>query len=107
MSYHCPADPLFLQKFSPLYAKLLDLYLLAAKSYRKISIELNTNPQLCGVTCFGNKFIYFAVLGLELGAFTLSHSTSPIFCDRVFRDRVSQTICPGWLQSSILLISAS
>jgi hypothetical protein len=32
-------------------------------------------------------FIYlfiFAILGLELRAFTLSHSTSPIFCDRVF-----------------------
>jgi hypothetical protein len=29
-------------------------------------------------------FIYFAVLGLELRAFTLSHATSPIFCDRVF-----------------------
>jgi hypothetical protein len=31
----------------------------------------------------------FVILGLELRAFTLSHSTSPIFCDRVFRDRVS------------------
>jgi hypothetical protein len=36
------------------------------------------------------------VLGLELRAFTLSHSTSPIFCDRVFRDKGSRTICPGW-----------
>jgi hypothetical protein len=45
------------------------------------------------------------VLGLELRVFTLSHSTSPIFCDRVFQDTVSQTICPGWLQTAILLIS--
>jgi hypothetical protein len=30
-----------------------------------------------------NKY-FFAVLGLELKAFTLSHSTSPIFCDRGF-----------------------
>jgi hypothetical protein len=37
----------------------------------------------------------------------LSHSTSPIFCDRVFRDRVSWTICLGWLQTVIFLISAS
>jgi hypothetical protein len=48
-----------------------------------------------------------AVLGLELRAFTLSHSTSPSFCDRVFWDRVSWTICLGWLRTVILLISAS
>jgi hypothetical protein len=47
------------------------------------------------------------VLGLELRAFTLSHSTSPIFCDRVFQDGVLQIICPGWLQTAILLIFAS
>jgi hypothetical protein len=29
-------------------------------------------------------FFFLAVLGLELRAFTLSHSISPIFCDRVF-----------------------
>jgi hypothetical protein len=48
---------------------------------------------------------FFAVLGLELMAFTLSHSASP-FCDRYFWDRVSQTICLGWLWTAILLISA-
>jgi hypothetical protein len=47
-------------------------------------------------------FIYFAVLGLELRAFTFSHNTSPIFCDRVLR-----TIRVGWLLTTILLISAS
>jgi hypothetical protein len=47
-------------------------------------------------------FFFFAVLGLELRAYTLSHSTSP-FCDGYFRDRVSRTICPHWLQNSILL----
>jgi hypothetical protein len=36
----------------------------------------------------------------------LSHSSSPIFV-KGFQNRVSQTICPGWLQTSILLISAS
>jgi hypothetical protein len=30
------------------------------------------------------KFFFFSVLGSELRAFTLSHFTSPIFCDRVF-----------------------
>jgi hypothetical protein len=29
-------------------------------------------------------FGFFVVLGLELRAFPLSHSTSPTFCDRVF-----------------------
>jgi hypothetical protein len=46
------------------------------------------------------------VLGLELRAFTLSHSASP-FCDGHFQDRVSQTICPGWLWTTILSISVS
>jgi hypothetical protein len=50
--------------------------------------------------------IFFSVLGLELRAYTLSHSTSP-FLWRVFWDRVSKTICPGWLHTTILLISAS
>jgi hypothetical protein len=41
-------------------------------------------------------FFFFAVLGFELRAYTLSHSASP-FCDGFFQDRISQTICPGWL----------
>jgi hypothetical protein len=52
-------------------------------------------------------FFFFAVLRLQLRAFTLSHSTSPIFCDRVFQNSVSPTIWLGWLQTVILLISAS
>jgi hypothetical protein len=32
-------------------------------------------------------FFFLAVLGFELSAYTLRHSTSPIFCDRVFQDR--------------------
>jgi hypothetical protein len=70
------------------------------------------------------------VLGLELGAFTLRHSTSPFLWRvflvfkfaysyvhtlfgpslppwRVYRDRVSRTISLDWLQTLILLISAS
>jgi hypothetical protein len=52
-------------------------------------------------------FFLFAVLGLELRAFTLSHSTSLIFEDHFFWDRVSWTICQGWLRTMILLISAT
>jgi hypothetical protein len=51
-------------------------------------------------------FCFFAVLGFELRAYTLSHSISP-FLWRVFQDRVSQIICLGWLWTTILLISAS
>jgi hypothetical protein len=52
-------------------------------------------------------FLFFVVLGLEIRAFTLSHSTSPVFCGRIYQDRVLQSICLGWLQTAILLISAS
>jgi hypothetical protein len=46
----------------------------------------------------------FVVLGFELRAYTLNHSTNP-FCDGVFQDRISPASC--WLQIMILLISAS
>jgi hypothetical protein len=44
-------------------------------------------------------FIFLAVLGLELRAFTLSHSAGPLFiylffCEGFFRDRVSQNYVP-------------
>jgi hypothetical protein len=47
------------------------------------------------------------VLGLELRAFTLSHSCGPIFVKGFFQDRVSRTICLSWLRITRLLISAS
>jgi hypothetical protein len=48
---------------------------------------------------------FLSVLGLELGAYTLRYSTSP-FCHGFFQD-ILWTICLGWLQTVILLISAS
>jgi hypothetical protein len=56
---------------------------------------------------FGLVFFCFAVLGLELRAYTLSHSTNTFFMKDFFQDRVSQTICPGLLRMTILLIFAS
>jgi hypothetical protein len=53
------------------------------------------------------KNFFFGGMGFELRTYTLSHSTSPIFVIDFFQGRVSQTICPGWLQIVILLISAS
>jgi hypothetical protein len=46
------------------------------------------------------------VLGLEFRAFTLSHSTRPLLW-WVFRVRISWTIAQDWLQTLILLMSAS
>jgi hypothetical protein len=52
-------------------------------------------------------YFFFSVLGFELRAYSLSHSTSTL-CDGFFKQgRVSGTICLGWLRTSILLISAS
>jgi hypothetical protein len=51
-------------------------------------------------------FFFFAVPGLELRAYILSQSTSP-FLWWIFWDRVSRTIFPGWLWTTVLLISAS
>jgi hypothetical protein len=50
---------------------------------------------------------FFAVLWLELRTYILSHSNSPFFCDGFFQDRVSWTVCLGWLRTVMLLISAS
>jgi hypothetical protein len=49
---------------------------------------------------------FFAVVGLELRASTLTQSANP-FLWRVFWDRVSWNYLPGWLWTSIILISAS
>jgi hypothetical protein len=47
---------------------------------------------------------FFAVLGLELRVFILNQ---PFSVMGFFQDRVSKTICLGWLWTMILLISAS
>jgi hypothetical protein len=45
-------------------------------------------------------FFFFSVLGFELRTNTLSQSTSP-YCVGFYWDKVSRTICPGWLWTSI------
>jgi hypothetical protein len=54
----------------------------------------------------GLFFFFLAVLGLELRAFTLSHSTSPIFVKGFSRQGLENYFL-GWLRTLILLISAS
>jgi hypothetical protein len=53
--------------------------------------DLILKKYVCLFVCF--------ILGFELRAYTLNHST---YCDRVFQDRVSQTVCHAGfkLQSS-------
>jgi hypothetical protein len=65
----------------------------------------DTHHQPIHYSLFFYLFI-FVVPGLDLRAYTLSHSTS-LFCTRYFWDRFSWTICSSWHQTMILLISAS
>jgi hypothetical protein len=57
----------------------------------------------CLLICFS----FFVILGFELRAFTLSHSTSPIFVKRFLRRGSLELFALGWLQTTILLISDS
>jgi hypothetical protein len=43
---------------------------------------------------------------LELRVYILSKSISHFYV-RNFRDRVSWTVCPGWIQTTYILMSAS
>jgi hypothetical protein len=46
--------------------------------------EAGREPEEAAASIIGFLFFFFAVMGLEFGVLTLSHSTSPIFCDRIF-----------------------
>jgi hypothetical protein len=48
----------------------------------------------CNSNYSEGKKNFFAVWGLELRAYTLKQ---PFFVTGLFRDRVSKTICTGWL----------
>jgi hypothetical protein len=48
--------------------------------------------------------LFFAVLGFELRAYTLNHSTRP-FCGGFFQDRVSQLFALDWLPDLCFLSS--
>jgi hypothetical protein len=53
-----------------------------------------------------SSFVFFQYWGLNSGPSPWA-TPSAHFCDGVFWDRVSWTICPCWLQTTILLISVS
>jgi hypothetical protein len=51
---------------------------------------------------------FFFLQYWDLNSGPMPWATPPaFFCDMFFWDRVLWTICPGWLQTAILLISAS
>jgi hypothetical protein len=53
-------------------------------------------------------FIYLFLQYWGLNSGPTTWATPPaLFCDGFFWDRVSQTICLGWVQTAVLLISAS
>jgi hypothetical protein len=61
-----------------------------------------------------NFFFHLAVLGFELKALCLlgilstTWGTLPnLFCVWYFQDKISWITCPAWLQTAVLLISAS
>jgi hypothetical protein len=62
---------------------------------------------------FNSFFFFFLVQGFELRAYMLTLHPTPAptaflcVCNEFFRDSVKRTICPGWLRTEILLISAS
>jgi hypothetical protein len=79
----------------------------------------------CGVLLFSSSgqytmewmtytFFFWWYWGLNSGSYACSGPLplEPLhqpfyFCDEFFRERVLWTICPGWLRTVILLISAS
>jgi hypothetical protein len=73
--------------------------------YARVSTGDMQKQFVCMCVCVCVCVCARAVLGLDLRAYTLNHSTSP-FLDGFFQDRISQTICLGWLRMVSLLISS-
>jgi hypothetical protein len=72
---------------------------------RELQIQIKIKWKAFHIFFAGSRV--HAVLGLNSGPYySLRHYTSHCLW-WVFRDRVSQTICPVWLWTAILLISAS
>jgi hypothetical protein len=85
--------------------KLQNLFHVAknAKDYLVRPIRRqSSNPKTHTCTINIPFFFFFCGTGAWTQGLHLEHLHQPYFCDRV-----SQTVCPGWLQTMILLISAS
>jgi hypothetical protein len=72
--------------------------------YDQLAITITDSP-------YSQSFFFFFFEALGFGfssssSYSLSHSTSP-FCVKYFRDRISWTICLGWLRTIIILIPVS
>jgi hypothetical protein len=58
---------------------------------------------VCDLSYFLNYLSFWWYWGLNSGPIPWA-TLSALFCEGFFWDRVSQTICPGWLRTMILLI---
>jgi hypothetical protein len=57
---------------------------------------------------FFSLWVFVVVVVFSLNSGPTSSAIPPaLLCDGFFQERVSWTICPGWLRTTILLISAS
>jgi hypothetical protein len=77
-------------------------------SYNILNSPLHHSPLSSPypIISYLNEHTFFCGTGFELRAYTLSYSTSPFFVMGFFKI-VSQTVCSGWLQTEMLLVSAS
>jgi hypothetical protein len=62
---------------------------------------------LCQFIFFLSFFFFFCSTGVWSQSLQLEPFQQPIFSEGFFQDRVLLAICPGWLRTMILLISAS
>jgi hypothetical protein len=71
-----------------------------------LKAQLSRNPLLKALFFSFSPFFFWQSWGLKSGP--TPWATPPaLFCGGFCRDRVSWTVCPGWLLNTIFLISAS
>jgi hypothetical protein len=73
-------------------------------AFNVVSLKNKGNKKV--IPLFFFFFFFFQKFWFKKGAWTLA-KTPALFLWRVFWDRILGTICPGWFQIAILLISAS
>jgi hypothetical protein len=101
----CPLLPVLTVDWKPLWG-----YLPISLGYTFYQTSLTLSPSLTKSVLPSLSFVLFCCVcgtGAWYQDLHLSHSTSPTFSRRVFPDRVSGTVCLGWLRTAILLISGS
>jgi hypothetical protein len=94
---------------------LLDRVLLFAQESLEHDPSILGFPPLLGwqtplpllVKMESHNFFFFCGTRVWTQGLHLEQLHQPFFCAGFFQGRVSQTICPGWLRTTVLLIFAS